>query len=488
VAEQGLLRPHYTKLLAIFRLLEGALVAVAFYLAWLTDSQPWALRHTLAALLGGVVFVLVAEARGLYRAWRGVPMRRQVGGVFATWGFVIPLLLLFGFLTKSLESFSRAQVAAWLLLTPVIVSASRVAVALALQELRQRGFNTRRVAFAGISPVAEQLARTISETPWSGMRIHGFYDDRIGGANDETVLVGTTRRTTTKANRRVHRISADAGSLRGNFEQLLEDARTGKVDIVYISLPLRADARINQLIAKLADTTASVHVVADLFVSNLLQARWTAVGDVPVLSVHETPFYGVNSFVKRVEDLVVGAAILGLITVPMAIIALAVKATSRGPAFFRQRRYGLGGEEIMVLKFRTMSVCEDGKTVKQATKNDARLTSIGAFLRRTSLDELPQFLNVLTGEMSIVGPRPHAVAHNEFYRSKIHGYMLRHKVKPGITGWAQVNGWRGETDTLEKMEKRVEHDLAYIRNWGLLFDLKIIFMTVFSKAVRKNAF
>jgi len=488
MSEHGMLKPHYGKLLVAFRGFEAGVVVLAFYLAWLMDRQPWGLHHTIAALLGGGLYVAVAEGRGLYRAWRGVPLRRQVSGVLSTWGFVVPLVLLAGFLTKSMESFSRAQIAAWLVIAPAQLAALRVIVALGLQELRQRGFNTRRVAFAGLSPVAEQLARTIIDSPWSGMRIAGFYDDRIASGPEDTVLVGTKRRAPAKASRRVHRIPPHVGRFRGSFEQLLDDARSGKLDIVYISLPMRADARINQLIARLADTTASVHVVADLFVSNLLQARWTSVGDVPVLSVHETPFYGVNSFVKRIEDVVLGAMILGLITLPMALIAAAVKLTSRGPIFFRQRRYGLGGEEIRVLKFRTMSVCEDGKVVKQATANDARLTLIGAFLRRTSLDELPQFLNVLTGEMSIVGPRPHAVAHNEFYRSKIHGYMLRHKVKPGITGWAQVNGWRGETDTLEKMEKRVEHDLAYIRNWGLLLDLKIILMTVFGRAVRANAY
>jgi len=172
----------------------------------------------------------------------------------------------------------------------------------------------------------------------------------------------------------------------------------------------------------------------------------------------------------------------------MLAVAIAVKLSSKGPVFFRQRRYGLNGEVIYVLKFRTMTVSEDGDAVKQATKNDQRITPVGAFLRRTSLDELPQFLQVLTGEMSIVGPRPHAVVHNELYRQQIRGYMLRHKVKPGITGWAQVNGWRGETDTLDKMAKRVEHDLEYIRRWNFFWDIEIIFRTVFSSRARKNAY
>jgi len=231
-----------------------------------------------------------------------------------------------------------------------------------------------------------------------------------------------------------------------------------------------------------------VYLAADFFAFNLLHARWGALGGVPTVSLHETPFYGVDGWLKRLEDIVLGSLILMIIAIPMLIIGIFVKLTSPGPALFRQRRYGLNGEVIHVLKFRSMSVTEDGDEIKQATEGDVRITKLGAFLRRTNLDELPQFLNVIEGTMSIVGPRPHAIAHNELYRTKIQGYMLRHKVKPGISGWAQVNGWRGETDTLDKMEKRIEHDLDYIRNWSLLWDLQIIFMTVFGSGAHRNAY
>jgi putative colanic acid biosynthesis UDP-glucose lipid carrier transferase len=194
------------------------------------------------------------------------------------------------------------------------------------------------------------------------------------------------------------------------------------------------------------------------------------------------------AWIKRIEDLVLGSAIVLFTLLPMVCVAIAIKASSPGPIFFRQWRYGLCGKKIRILKFRTMTVCEDGPNVRQVSRNDARVTRIGRFLRRTSLDEFPQFLQVITGELSLVGPRPHAVAHNEQYRSLIHGYMLRHMVKPGITGWAQVNGWRGETAELEKMEKRVQHDLEYIRNWNLFLDLKIIFLTIFGAKKGRNAF
>jgi putative colanic acid biosynthesis UDP-glucose lipid carrier transferase len=204
--------------------------------------------------------------------------------------------------------------------------------------------------------------------------------------------------------------------------------------------------------------------------------------------VYDSPFRGAKRWLKRAEDVLLGTLFLALCALPMLFIALAVKLSSRGPVFFRQKRHGEDGVEFRVLKFRSMSVMENGADVVQAQRRDPRITRVGAFLRRSSLDELPQFLNVITGEMSIVGPRPHAIAHNELYRSKVSEYMRRHKVKPGITGWAQVNGLRGETDTLDKMVARVEHDLFYIRNWSLWLDLKIVFLTVFGRKVRQNAY
>ena len=220
----------------------------------------------------------------------------------------------------------------------------------------------------------------------------------------------------------------------------------------------------------------------------LLHARSESINGLPSISIFDSPMDGAWSVVKRLEDIVLSSIILTMIALPLMLIALAIKLTSPGPVLFRQRRYGLDGRPIMVWKFRSMSVQENGAVVTQATRNDSRITPLGAFLRRTSLDELPQFFNVLRGEMSVVGPRPHAVAHNEQYRKQVSGYMLRHKVKPGITGWAQINGWRGETDTLDKMQKRVEFDLQYIEHWSVWLDLKIILLTLFKGFVNKNAF
>lgn len=466
--ETGWLRPHSSKVSLFLRLSDATLILGLHYLAYALYPGTWGPSHVAASLVAIFAFHLVAESNGLYQAWRGSPVRIELRRVLGAWLAAIPVLLLVAFFTKTSEELSRVGTLLWFVATPATVCMNRVALRLAAREVRRRGRNQRVAAVAGATPLGRRLARQISDEPWLGMKLRGFFDDRHPGRLDTKALA--------------------TAPVRGTLDQLIEEARAGEIDIVYIALPIRAEPRINELVRKLGDTTASVYMAADLDAFDFLHARWTSMGTVPVVSIHESPFYGVDGWLKRAEDLVLASAILAAISIPMLFIATGIKLTSRGPVFFRQRRYGLNGEVIDVLKFRTMTVAEDGELVCQATKGDSRITPFGAFLRRTSLDELPQFIHVVTGAMSIVGPRPHAIAHNELYRRKIQGYMLRHKVKPGITGWAQVNGWRGETDTLEKMEKRVEHDLEYIRNWDLLWDLQIILRTIFSKKARTNAY
>jgi putative colanic acid biosysnthesis UDP-glucose lipid carrier transferase len=466
--ERGLLRTYESAIGMMQRFADAGWIVLAQYVACRLYPQPWNQKNTIAALVAVLAFHFAAEVNGLYRSWRGAPMKGEVWQALAAWAIAAPAILFVAFITKTSSDYSRFITTVWFGLTPVLVVAWRVILRFALMEFRRHGRNSRTVAIAGLTPMAQRIAERIATDPYSGMRILGFYDDRKPG--------------------RRHVLPEQHGPLIGDLDHLVADAREGKIDRIYITLPLKAEPRINSIVHKLADTTATVFVVADFLVFDLLHAQWSQVGDIPVVSIFDTPFHGLGGWMKRLEDIVVGSAIVSLIAIPLALIAIGVKLTSKGPVFFRQRRYGLNGKEIRVLKFRSMTVCEDGPVVTQATKNDQRVTRFGAFLRQTSLDELPQFLQVLTGEMSIVGPRPHAVAHNELYRGKIHGYMLRHKVKPGITGWAQVNGWRGETDTVDKMEKRVEHDLEYIRNWGLLWDLKIIFMTVFGTKKNENAY
>jgi len=457
------------ELAPLMRLVDFVLIYAALWLPTYAVGEVWDQRSWIAATIAAMLFTLIAQSVRLYESAHGARLKPQLVRISGAWFIgVVPSLLFLLFISKRSEDYSRAIVSAWFVLVPFFISVWRTATTLALRELRAHGYNTRAAAIIGMTELGEQLALRMQSLPALGLEVYGFYDDRV----DE----------------RCHPIPESLGQRAGTLSDAVNAARAGEIDLIYIAFPLRAEPRINELLHQLADTTASVYLAADFFAFDLLHARWDTLGGVPTISLHETPFYGIDGWLKRLEDIVLGTLILIVIAIPMLIIGLCVKMTSPGPTLFRQRRYGLNGEVIHVLKFRTMTVTEDGADIKQATEGDARITKFGAFLRRKNLDELPQFVNVIEGNMSIVGPRPHAVAHNELYRRKIQGYMLRHKVKPGITGWAQVNGWRGETDTLEKMEKRIEHDLDYIRNWSLLWDVQIIVMTVFGSGARRNAY
>lgn len=463
----GLIKPHSGKLSLLFRILDGLLIYTALQICgWLFDidlgDQYW-----FAVAWAVILFLLIAESRGLYHSRRFAPMSSESNQVLLVWMLVFVLLVILAFFTKTSVNYSRRVIFSWMLLTPTMLVVLRLTMRLWLRELRKHGHNTRTLAIAGTSASAQKLVEQIRATPWFGFRIIGIYDD------PDTAHAPPGQ---------------ELPQLRGDLAQMVEDVRANGIDYVYIALPMNAEKRIVQLIEKLADTTASVYVIPDFFIFDLLHARWFNLGGLPVVSVFESPFHGVDGWLKRAEDLLLGSLILLLISPVMLLVALGVKFTSPGPVIFKQRRYGLNGQIVEVWKFRSMTVCEDGDHIPQAQKVDARITPLGAFLRRTSLDELPQFFNVLQGSMSIVGPRPHAVVHNEQYRRLIHGYMLRHKVKPGITGWAQVNGWRGETDTLEKMERRIEFDLAYMRSWSLWLDMKIIWLTIWHGFSGKNAY
>jgi putative colanic acid biosysnthesis UDP-glucose lipid carrier transferase len=465
---RGVIRPRETELSFFARLTDGAWIFFAMFIADQIYREPWANHNSLAVTIAIVVFYVAAETTGLYRSDRARPFRIEIARVWTCWSSVIPAVLFVAFITKTSAHHSRVVSLIWFTLAPMLLSLWRATAELGLRELRARGHNLRKAAVIGVSEVGEHIALHLKSRPWIGVQFIGFFDDRDSS--------------------RLPAFEPALGPVCGTFKQLVEKARRGEVDLVYIALPLKAEPRINAMIQRLSNTTASVYLVYDFGGFNALRPQWTTLGDTQVLSLVENPLLGVNGFIKRVEDVVIGSAILIIIAIPMLVIAVAIKLTSKGSVFFRQRRYGLNGEQIEMFKFRTMTTSDDGDRIQQALKNDPRVTKLGAFLRRTSLDELPQFFHVITGKMSIVGPRPHAVAHNEYYRELIQGYMLRHKVKPGITGWAQVNGWRGETDTLEKMKKRLEYDLGYISNWALAFDLKIILMTIFGADTRKNAY
>jgi len=467
-----MLFPHARFVGIAQRLADAAIIGVSLALACRLYATEWARGYTIAILLAVLAFNTFGEMNGLYRSWRAAARREEQLNVLLCWFMVLPVLLLAAFATKTTGEYSRVVVLGWCVAVPASLVLWRILVRFVLRQVRRSGGNSRSVGIVGVTPVGIRLMETILDDPSNGIRLVGFYDDRDSGRQDQPDPKGHS----TLANKV------------GNLQQLQLDARSGKLDIIYIALPLRAEQRISEVVRRLSDTTASVYMAADMVMFDLMHGRWGTVADIPVVSIYDSPFDGVSGLVKRLEDIVLSSVILSLVAAPMLVIALAIKLTSPGPVLFRQRRYGLGGKPIGVLKFRTMTCTEDGPDIVQATREDSRITPFGAFLRRHSLDELPQFLNVLGGSMSVVGPRPHAIAHNELYRSRIHGYMLRHKVKPGITGWAQVNGWRGETDTVEKMQRRIDHDLYYINNWSLFWDMKIVLMTVFGESSKNNAF
>ncbi len=465
----GLVRPHSSKIAFFHRLLDASVILLALAVALeVTHGLEFEKPYVQAGIWAVLVFLMLGNAKQLYGSWRTLPLHEAVSSTVITWCWTAVALVCLAFLSKTSSDFSRAATLVWFGLTPVLLGLSRVCLRIVLQFFRASGRNTRTLAIAGKTRLGQQVAEKVASTPWLGMNFIGYYDDRLASrdckhaANDEEGI--------------------------GRFDELVQLAREGRVDYIYITLPMKAENRIIELVNALSDTTASVYMVPNFFVFDLLHGKLTSLDGIPVLSLYESPFYGVDGWVKRLEDIVVASLILLLISLPMLLIAAAVKLTSPGPVLFKQRRYGLNGAVVEVWKFRSMTVCEDGDKVVQAQKGDARITPLGAFLRRTSLDELPQFFNVLQGTMSVVGPRPHAVSHNEQYRRLIRGYMLRHKVKPGITGWAQINGWRGETETVDKMAMRVKYDLEYVQNWSLWGDLKIIFLTVFKGFVNKNAY
>lgn len=457
---KGMIREHSDALSIFHRVLDGVIILGAMWLSAKVYGVTLGLQYGVAGLIAMIAFLFFAEWHALYSSWRVESIRHEAWMLMSIWFLTWCVLLALGFFSKSTIHFSRVTILVWMISAPILMFGERILLRYALRQFRAIGLNSRSVAIVGGGKPASQLVEIISVSPWMGLNIQGLYDDGSGGT--------------------------ELG--RGDIESLMQCVDESLVDCIYITYPMQQEDKIRQLVARLADSTVSVHVVPDVFISELLHARWSNLGGVPLVSIFESPFYGASMFLKRVEDIVLGSLILLLISPLMLFIAIAIKYTDPGSVIFKQRRYGLNGQVIEVWKFRSMRVQEDGAHVIQAQKNDSRVTRLGAFLRETSLDELPQFINVLQGSMSIVGPRPHAVVHNEQYRKLIHGYMLRHKVKPGITGLAQVKGWRGETDTTEKMEMRVKYDLEYINNWSLWLDLKIVAKTVLSGMRGKNAY
>jgi putative colanic acid biosysnthesis UDP-glucose lipid carrier transferase len=431
----------------------SVIVLTLLFSVILYSQKPTPSYFALAALAFLIASQVVSEPvmdRSARKGLMGMLQHR----IFAEWLLVSAALLLMAFAFKVTETFSRRVILTWFAITPFVVVAAEAGLRRYAAFSALRGKIQQSHVIIGANEAGSRLARRLMANPHLGL-FKGFFDDR-----------DTTRLPDMPQER-----------LLGGMADIVNYVRLNGVSSIYICLPMRADERVTKLLEELKDTTASVYFVPDIFIFDLIQARVCDIDGIPMLAVCETPFAGLDGVIKRASDLVFSSVLLLLLWPVLLLIALGVRISSPGPVLFRQRRYGMYGEAINVYKFRSMTVCEDRGTIVQAQRNDARVTRFGSFLRRTSLDELPQLFNVFLGSMSLVGPRPHAVAHNEEYRRIIDGYMLRHKVRPGITGWAQVNGLRGETDTVDKMQRRVEFDLDYLRNWSLGLDLTILLRT-----------
>ena len=446
-----------TSLVAAF--LEPSITVLVFLAVSAWFEEPIGRSDLTLCLL---IFALTFPGRN--RFWER-PLNTAVE-ISTSWLSLLLILALCGYATRSLQLFRSEILVWWALATPVLQWLAYFAGRKLLRRAASLPENRRTAVVVGAGSLGVKVSRAFQARGDTGLLFLGYFDDR---ADD--------------------RVDPEAAGLRlGNLKQVAQFIRDRGVHEVYVTLPLGSQPRIVELLEQVQGTTASVFFVPDVFGISIIQGRLQDMNGVPVVGLCETPFTGTNRLVKRISDLVFSLTIVLLISPLLALIAIGVKLSSPGPVVFSQRRNGLDGEEIVVYKFRSMRAQDDGSVVRQATKDDPRITPFGAFLRRSSLDELPQFINVLQGRMSIVGPRPHAVAHNELYRQLIKAYMVRHKVKPGITGWAQIHGHRGETDTVDKMQARVEYDLEYLRNWSLGLDLQIIARTIKLVFFDRNAY
>ena len=460
LANRGLLKEYASIWSALLQMVDLLMVAVSGMIAgelYLEPDQVFTRGYLQLLSVSLLLAVIVFNKFGFYSAWRNSSLASEMRTVTVGWGAVMVALTLFFFLTKSGAEFSRVWAVLWFGLGLCGLLVVRVVLRQFLRWLRRKGYNQRKILIVGKEPLMGDLAMRLSKAPWMGLSVVGRH-----------ALVA----------------EADVDSVALNA--LINDLG---VDQVWIALPLKDEPVVQAVITALSLSPVEIRYVPDLFGFRLFSHSVSEVAGLPVINLSSTPMEGFNRVVKEIEDRVLAMLILLLISPVLLVIAIGVNLSSPGPVFFKQQRNGWGGKPIYVLKFRSMVVHQEAVgTVTQASKQDARITAFGAFLRRSSLDELPQFWNVMTGEMSIVGPRPHAVAHNDQYKVLVDDYMLRHRVKPGITGWAQVNGYRGETDTLDKMQKRVEYDLYYIEHWSVWLDLKIIALTVFKGFVNKNAY
>jgi Undecaprenyl-phosphate glucose phosphotransferase len=456
----------------LFDMVVVGLIGLAVFLFYVLPVVDYTQPYAIAIPLISVSTVAVFQALHLYHVGAMRSFAPQSIRLLAGWTALFLVVLAIFFLMKVGENISRVWLVSWYVGGLGALFASRIALSLGLRDLTRRGRLERRTAIVGGGEAGIGLIQALEAQRESGVRIVGVFDDRNDDRSPDTV---------------------GGYPKLGTVEDLVEFARRTHLDLVIFTLPISAEQRLLHMLRKLWVLPIDIRLSAHMSKLRFRPHSYSYIGAVPVLDVFDKPIADWDMVVKIVFDRVVGALALIALSPVMLVTALAIKLDSKGPVFFRQKRYGFNNEMIEVFKFRSMYVDQsDATAAKLVTKGDPRVTRVGRFIRKTSLDELPQLFNVVfRGNLSLVGPRPHAAhakAEERLYDQVVDGYFARHKVKPGITGWAQVNGWRGETDTEEKIQRRVEHDLYYIENWSVLFDAYILIMTPISLLKTENAY
>ena len=455
----GVIQQHSATMIWIGRLVDALIVFLTFYFVVRYFGSGWNANHLVVAIIWILSFEAATSFFHVYHSWRTVRLRHELSKIAAFWLICTAWLSFVLYALSDTVIVEKHTVYIWLMISFALVCLSRIAVRLFLRFARASGYDTRKVAFFGASEMSRSLIETFESHAWMGMNVVGTFDDSAPG--DEQDQDSTVE-------------------LAGDLDALVNLAQKGEVDIIYISLALTDEKRITELIKQFADSTVSICYCPSFFNFELINARWDNVFGQPVFRLVDTPFRGRRRLLKNTVETLLLLLLGPFVLIALLFLSAMVLVTSGRPVFYKQFRYGIDGKPFMMWKFRTMDQDSCNEEYARARKNDQRVTWFGAILRKTSLDELPQFINVLRGEMSIIGPRPHPNVVNEELRKSIHRYMFRHKIKPGITGLAQVSGYRGESKNLDHMQKRLEFDLHYIKNWSLSMDMKILFRTLFS--------
>lgn len=441
----------------------GGLASLIHFQVPLSETSP--IHTVLLHFCSALAFLLFPQLE-LYGSWRGRSMPDMFVRLGASWGLVLLIGLFFSFLIHHVGHVSRLWMFYWYASGLTFLVFYRAAVYFVLHYLRTKGLNNKRVVIVGYGSTGQEMHRRALQQDWTGYDVKAVHADPA----DMGKIV-------------------DPAIVRINSLQEIHDfVVENHVHEIWVTLPLMASPQLQKLQYLLRNTFVDIRWVPDILGLQMLSNKMGNFLGFPVVDLNQPISSGLNGIVKDIFDRIFAVVALLLLLPLFVVIAICIKVSSRGPVFFKQPRLGLNGRKFNVYKFRTMKVHQEQGMVTQATKDDPRITPIGRFLRRTSLDELPQFINVLFGDMSVVGPRPHALQHNEMYKDLLEMYMLRHRVKPGITGWAQIHGYRGETDTVDKMAARVQFDLHYIQNWSLWMDMRIIVWTAFKGWTGKNAY